>query len=101
MEFYVVLYMCIHHQPKLSLHMGTCNVICAQVKTVHLSMRTPCAHTAGYFHGVKPRNIALAWIREHCKSTKNKPPECVEGVVYFMDGDNKYDLRLFEEVSCI
>ena len=49
--------------------------------------------------GVGQRNTALAWIHKHCESTENKP-ECVKGVVYFMDDDNKYDLRLFEEVSC-
>ena len=49
--------------------------------------------------GVGQQNTALAWIHKHCESTENKP-ECVKGVVYFMDDDNKYDHRLFEEVSC-
>lgn len=45
--------------------------------------------------GVEQRNTGLAWIREHCKVTS---PECQRGVLYFMDDDNKYDLRLFDEV---
>ena len=46
--------------------------------------------------GIEQRNKALEWIRltyEHRK---------VEGVVYFADDDNTYDLRVFKEVcmSC-
>ena len=38
--------------------------------------------------GVSNRNEAMDWIREHV----------TEGVVYFADDDNSYDIRLFEEV---
>ena len=69
-----------------------------QVWTIHLNAKT--LPNAGPSRGVAQRNTALAWIHKHCESTENKPPECVEGVIYFMDDDNKYDLRLFEEVSC-
>ncbi len=48
--------------------------------------------------GVEQRNAGLDWIRGHCSTPKGKP-ECQKGVLYFMDDDNKYDLRLFEEVS--
>jgi galactosylgalactosylxylosylprotein 3-beta-glucuronosyltransferase 3 len=41
--------------------------------------------------GVMQRNKALAWLREHRDELK-------EGVVYFGDDDNTYDIRLFEEV---
>lgn len=73
--------------------------------SVHLNVRTPAAYRPRpgadrykvmYSRGVKQRNLGLSWIREHCSIVKN----CT-GVVYFMDDDNKYDLRLFEEVSMI
>jgi beta-1,3-glucuronyltransferase len=41
--------------------------------------------------GVSNRNRGLQWIREN-----NVDPD---GVIYFADDDNTYDLRLFEEVS--
>ena len=73
-------------------------VTCAQVRTIHLNAKT--VPNQGSSRGVAQRNAALAWIHKHCESTENKPPECVEGVVYFMDDDNQYDYRLFKEVSC-
>nr|XP_002120667.3 galactosylgalactosylxylosylprotein 3-beta-glucuronosyltransferase 2 [Ciona intestinalis] len=45
-------------------------------------------------HGPKDlltRNFALNWVRNHL-ARKEK------GIVYFMDDDNTYDLRLFEEM---
>ena len=39
------------------------------------------------------RNMGMQWVREHCSFK-----EC-NGVVYFGDDDDKYDLRFFEEVS--
>jgi beta-1,3-glucuronyltransferase len=39
--------------------------------------------------GVAGRMTGLAWIRNNSR----------EGVVYFGDDDNSYDLRLFEEVT--
>ena len=39
--------------------------------------------------GVANRNAGLDWIRENCK----------DGVLYFADDDNSYDVRLFEDVS--
>ena len=40
--------------------------------------------------GVTQRNAGLEWLRGHYGNSS--------GVVYFADDDNKYDLRLFEEV---
>lgn len=39
--------------------------------------------------GVANRNAALDWIREHA----------TDGVFYFADDDNTYDIRIFEQVS--
>ena len=39
--------------------------------------------------GVAGRNTGLAWLRRHAK----------DGVAYFADDDNTYDIRLFTEVS--
>jgi len=41
--------------------------------------------------GVSNRNRGLQWIREN-----DVDPD---GIIYFADDDNTYDLRLFEEVS--
>ena len=39
--------------------------------------------------GANCKNVALQWIRENAK----------DGVLYFADDDNSYDVDLFEEVS--
>ncbi len=76
-----------------------------KVTSVHLNVRTPPSYRPRpgadrykemYSRGVKQRNLGLSWIRDHCSAVKN----CT-GAVYFMDDDNKYDLRLFEEVSIV
>lgn len=41
--------------------------------------------------GADQRNLGLKWIREHFSSD-------MEGVVYFGDDDNTYDVRIFEQV---
>lgn len=43
--------------------------------------------------GVVQRNKALEWIRLHLNASKD------EGVIYFADDDNTYDLQVFEKVS--
>ncbi|XP_017461701.1 PREDICTED: galactosylgalactosylxylosylprotein 3-beta-glucuronosyltransferase 3-like, partial [Rhagoletis zephyria] len=43
--------------------------------------------------GVWQRNRAIEWLREHFKDSANE-----NGVVYFGDDDNTYDLKLFEEI---
>ena len=60
-----------------------------QVESVHMNVKTPPGQKS---RGVLQRNAGLNWIRQHCTATK------CNGVIYFMDDDNKYDLRLFEEV---
>ena len=44
--------------------------------------------------GIEQRNKALEWIRLTYKNRKT------DGVVYFGDDDNTYDLRIFKEVLC-
>ena len=39
--------------------------------------------------GVAARNAGMRWVLSHA----------TKGVLYFMDDDNTYDLRLFAEVS--
>lgn len=43
--------------------------------------------------GVWQRNRAIEWLREHFQHSIND-----NGVVYFGDDDNAYDLKLFEEI---
>ena len=69
-----------------------------QVKSVHLNAKTSSVYKVLRSRGVEQRNTGLAWIRTHCSSQTVEPVECQKGVLYFMDDDNKYDLRLFEEV---
>ena len=60
---------------------------------------------AKFWRGFEQRNLGLSWIRAQCGvGTQSlltervlKSEEC-NGVVYFADDDNKYDLRLFELV---
>ena len=42
--------------------------------------------------GVAARNAAMRWIVDNAED---------EGVMYFADDDNAYDIRLFEEVKWI
>lgn len=61
---------------------------------------------AKFWRGFEQRNLGLSWIRAQCGvGTQSllteqvlKSEEC-NGVVYFADDDNKYDLRLFEQVT--
>ena len=72
-----------------------------KVKSIHLNVRTPQKMRPKpgqeknpnlFSRGVEQRNTGLEWIRQRCSKRRCR------GVVYFMDDDNKYDLRLFEEV---
>ena len=67
---------------------------CKSVTSVHLATRSTKPLSKG--RGISQRNAGLNWIRQNCGSTAT---EKCRGVVYFMDDDNKYDLRLFEEVG--
>ena len=71
-----------------------------RINSVHLNATTPAGtpitHGKGKpvkfkLRGVMQRNTGLEWLRGHHGNSS--------GVVYFADDDNKYDLRLFEEVS--
>ena len=66
---------------------------CKFVTSVHLTSKSP--NIKGMGKGVVQRNAGLSWIRQNCGS--NVREKC-RGVVYLMDDDNKYDLRLFQEV---
>ena len=75
---------------------------CTSVSSVHLSAKTPPPSPMkpgekrkDLGKGVVQRNAALSWIRRYCSMEEVK----CRGVVYLMDDDNKYDLRLFQEVS--
>jgi len=72
-----------------------------RVNSVHLNARTPLKfrpkpglekRTWSYSRGIVQRNTGLKWLRENYKA------DSAYGVVYFGDDDNKYDLRLFEEM---
>ncbi|XP_076274651.1 glucuronyltransferase I isoform X1 [Rhynchophorus ferrugineus] len=43
--------------------------------------------------GVEQRNAALKWLRENLVLGRDK------GVVYFMDDDNTYSIKLFDEIA--
>ncbi|XP_064400334.1 galactosylgalactosylxylosylprotein 3-beta-glucuronosyltransferase sqv-8-like isoform X4 [Halichondria panicea] len=64
-----------------------------KVESVQLNVYTPPGKKS-ISSGVDQRNLGLGWIRRYCSNQTN----CT-GSVYFMDDDNKYDLRLFEEIK--
>ncbi len=63
-----------------------------RVRSVQLNIWTS-PENKNIARGVEQRNLGLSWIRHFCTKVKY-----CSGSVYFMDDDNKYDLRLFEEV---
>ena len=70
------------------------------VPAVHLTVESPervrtTRKYAPKVMGVLHRNTGLRWVRDHCSR------ESCNGVVYFGDDDDKYDLRFFDEVSSI
>ena len=70
---------------------------CKSVTSVHLAVKSPPTKLKARQlapRGVSQRNTGLKWIRESCSNVTEK----CRGVVYLMDDDNKYDLRLFQEV---
>ena len=72
-----------------------------KVDSIHMVVKTsqkyrrswPLSMLLPTLKGVDQRNAALEWLRE--KYTIHN----ASGIVYFADDDNKYDIRLFEEVS--
>ena len=69
---------------------------CKSVASVHLATRSPKPLAKG--RGIDQRNAGLSWIRQKCGY--NATEKC-RGVVYLMDDENKYDLRLFYEVGIL
>ncbi len=72
-----------------------------QVDSVHMNVRTREAYRSKPWivsllstrlRGVGQRNAGLDWLR------RNYGLNNCSGVVYFGDDDNKYDLRIFDEV---
>lgn len=57
--------------------------------SVHMNVESPD------ILAIEQRYLGLKWVRDTCRSNNG-----CNGVVYFGDDDNKYDLRLFEAVSC-
>ncbi|XP_022248272.1 galactosylgalactosylxylosylprotein 3-beta-glucuronosyltransferase 2-like [Limulus polyphemus] len=51
--------------------------------------QTACSGTERPGRGVTNREVGLAWLRQNAK----------DGVVFFADDDNSYDLRLFDEAD--
>ena len=71
-----------------------------KVKTVHLVVPTSSIYKQkkgkpwqNLPRGVEQRNAGLNWLRD------NYSLDHCNGAFYFGDDDNKYDLRLFEDVS--
>ena len=74
------------------------------VESIHMNFATsdkyksslpwPLYRMFGTVRGVEQRNTGLRWLRE------NYHPHNSSGVLYFIDDDNKIDVRLFTEVSC-
>lgn len=74
--------------------------------TTQLNIRTPKEKRLGpkdkrwtKSRGILQRNLALQWLRESAASgTLGNIDGRIDGVVYFGDDDNTYDLQLFNEV---
>ena len=70
-----------------------------KVKSIHLVVPTSSDYKLAKGkpkwskpRGVEQRNAGLSWLRQHYNASS------CNGVFYFGDDDNKYDLRLFDEV---
>lgn len=64
----------------------------SNLKYTHLNVKTQKSkHLSA--SGVEQRNAALDWLRDYLKTAEDK-----RGVVYFMDDDNTYALKVFEEM---
>ena len=68
----------------------------SSVHSTYLRYKTPSDLQGKRGRGAEQRNHALQWLRKQYKVGQ------LQGVVYFGDDDNTYDIQLFEEVStCI
>ena len=68
----------------------------SQVESVLLHIKTTNESKVAKQKGIDQRNLAIDWIRRKCGDCQGRGT--CEGVVYFMDDDNTYDIRLFEQV---
>ena len=80
--------------PVIQAVLGRCNI-----SAIHLTVQTPehvriTRKNSPKVTGVAHRNAGLRWLREYCSRQ-----DCW-GVVFFGDDDDRYDLKLFDEVSC-
>ena len=57
--------------------------------SVHMNMESPDVLA------IEQRYLGLKWVKDTCKA------QSCNGVVYFGDDDNKYDLRMFEAVRVL
>ena len=69
----------------------------SNMECVHLNQMTPAEMKISSFNrtfikGAFQRNKGINWLRKYVNVE-------AEGVVYFGDDDNTYDIRLFEEVN--
>ncbi len=71
----------------------------SKIEHVHLNVNTPDDMRIkpgekpwAKPRGVLQRNEGLKWLRDNANEVKR-------GVLYFLDDDNTYDIRLFEEVA--
>ncbi|KAK3586638.1 hypothetical protein CHS0354_028494, partial [Potamilus streckersoni] len=72
--------------------LNNCKVRCVHLNAVTPPMFKNNPGRKNFPRGVAQRNAALSWIREHVN------PKETQGVVYFADDDNTYDVRIFEEM---
>lgn len=65
------------------------------LKYTHLNIKTHKSKRSTA-SGVEQRNKALDWLRGHLQTVEDK-----RGLVYFMDDDNTYSLKVFDEMRKI
>ncbi|KAL5491514.1 hypothetical protein EMCRGX_G016813 [Ephydatia muelleri] len=79
-----------HHTPMVRALLKRCGV-----PYVHLTVPSPnnsLVRPISSAMGIRNHNVGLKWVREH-----NRCVEC-NGVIYFGNDDDRYDLRLFDEL---
>lgn len=79
------------------------NSSCKIAHTTHLNVKTSKQYRLGpkdpvwkKSRGAEQRNLGIEWLQ--IMSSKGLLGKNHEGVVYFADDDNTYDIELFEEV---
>ena len=81
-----------HRTPMVEALLKRCGV-----PYVHLTVRSPdyrYAQTSARISVLQHRNAGLRWVRKHCGCNTCR----CDGVVYFGDDEDRYDLRFFDEV---